>query len=147
MKVKKIGNWISVLAHIGIVVGLIVAAVQVQENTNTSRAELIQEATELAREQLMAVAQDAELARLVATEFSELSESDQQRRASLARSYWIGMQNLFRLWELDVLPDEDWEVWYGIICDARTRAAPEIWSRQADLHADFLQAVEDCMGK
>ncbi|MDX1403434.1 MAG: hypothetical protein R3192_02800 [Woeseiaceae bacterium] len=147
MKTKKTGYWLSLISHAGIVVGLVYAAVQIQENTNAMRADAIQEASETARQQLMAVAENPELAQLLLTDFGDLSEPDQQRRINLARSYWIGMQNLFRQWELGVLPDEDWQVWYRTMCDRRRKVEQTIWSQLADLNPDFLATVEACLNR
>ena len=144
MDVEKINRWLTLIANIGVVGGLIFLGIEIQQNTNATRASAIQQATNVARQQLYVYAEDPELTRLVMTDFDELNELDQTRVALLSRAFFIGMQNLYRQWEMGVLPAADWGVWYGIVCRSRTRAHPELWAGQADLYPDFLRAVEDC---
>jgi hypothetical protein len=117
---------------------------EIQQNTNAVRAGAIQEATNVARQQLYLFGENRELAELGVLGYDNLDEVDQQRAQNLQRAYWIGMQNLYRQWEMGVLPDADWDVWYGIVCRARARAHPEIWARQSSLYPDFLAAVDRC---
>ena len=144
MKKLDLGQTIGIIANLGVVGGLIFLGVEIQQNTNATRADAIQQATNVAREQLYVYAQDPDLMRLAMTDFDELNELDQRRRLNLSRSFYFGMQNLFRQWEMGVLPDADWDVWYGIICRNRAEVHPEIWSEQADLYPGFLRAVESC---
>ena len=144
MKSKKVNRWITLVANAGVIGGLIFLGVEIQQNTNTTRATAIQEATNVARQQLLMLAMDPDLMRLVMTDFDDLDELDQRRMANVIRSFYIGMQNLYRQWEMGVLPDPDWAVWYAIICRNSANLDPELWSRQADLYPDFLRAIEDC---
>ena len=144
MDIDKTNRWLTLLANVGVVGGLIFLGVEIQQNTNAVRASALQESTNVARQQLLAIASDSEISRLSNADHETLSENDKIRQLAFARSFWLGQHNLFRQWEMGVLSDKDWSIWYGIICRSRSRSSSKIWSRQSDLSPEFLDAVDNC---
>lgn len=152
MKLENINGWLTLIANFGVVAGLVFLGVEVRQNTTALQAAAIQESTSVARQQILTLATDGELNRLTMAAFGDLSLEDQQRVFWLSRSFWLGMQGLYRQWELGVLPSAEWSVWHGIICNNYAPAdgiytasgGDELWSRNVDsLLPDFVSLVED----
>ena len=144
MDVDKMNPWLTLVANVGVVGGLIFLGVEIQQNTNAVRASALQESTNVARQQLLTIASDPDISRISNADYEQLSDNEKLRRLAFARSFWLGMHNLFRQWEMGVLSDKDWTIWYGIICRNRSRSDSEIWSRQSDLSREFLDTVGNC---
>ena len=144
MDVDKMNRWLTLVANVGVVGGLIFLGVEIQQNTNAVRASALQESMNVARQQLLTIATDPEISRISNADYEQLSDNDKLRRSALARSFWLGMHNLFRQWEMSVLSDKDWTISYGIICRNGSRSNSEIWSQQSDLSPEFLDAVDNC---
>ncbi len=148
MNLDRPNQWLTFLANVGVLGGLIFIALEVQQNTNAIRASAIQESTDVAREQILTLVTNPDLIRMSLTEFDQRSEEDQQRSFWFSRSYWLGMQGLYRQWELDVLPDPEWGVWNKVICANYAREVPEFWAVNAStLIPDFVRLVESCSGE
>ena len=57
-----------------------------------------------------------------------------------SRSYWLGMQGLWRQWTMGVLPSEEWEMWNQIMCN--NYAETDFWPQT--LIPSFIELVESC---
>ena len=147
MQFDNVNKLLTLMANIGVVAGLIFLAMEVQQNTSALQAGAIQESTNVARQQILALATDKDLVVLNMTPLEQLDPHDQQRAFWFKRSFWLGMQGLFRQWELGALPDEEWSVWQKVICS--NYADPgQLWSSQRDLLiTEFVQFVESCSGE
>ena len=148
METERLNFWMSFLANIAVLGGVIFLALEIQQNTNAIRATAIQESVNVARQQILLLATDPDMNRLDMADFEQLSEEDRRRVFWLERSFWLGMDGLYRQWELDVFPDVEWEMWVKIICSNYARTEPEIWSYNAAfLPSDFVETVESCNGE
>ena len=107
--------------------GVIFLALEIQQNTNAIRATAIQESVNVARQQILLFVTDPDINRLNTADFEQLSEEDRQRVFWLRRSFWLGMNGLYRQRELGVFPEIEWEMWVKIICSNYARTEPEIW--------------------
>ena len=96
---KKTG-WKDIAEIIGIgaiVASLLVLALEVNQNTQTLRAEAIQRSTDIARQQIMMYAQSEDIARIVMEDdLSKLTDVERRRAFWINRSMMLGMQGLFR---------------------------------------------------
>ena len=147
MEMEKLNRWMSFLTNFAVLGGVIFLALEVQQNTNAIKATAIQESVNSARQQVLLLATDPDMNRLVFTNLEELSEEDRQRKGWLNRSFWLGMNGLYRQRELGVFPEVEWEAWIKIICFNYARLEPQIWSGNAEvLPADFVETVESCAG-
>ena len=138
----------SFLANIAVLGGVVFLALEIQQNTNAVRATAIQESVNVARQQILLFATDPDINRLDTADFEQLSEEDRRRVFWLRRSFWLGMNGLYRQRELGVFPEIEWEMWVKIICSNYARTEPEIWSdNAATLPTDFVEVVESCDGE
>ncbi len=148
METERLNRWMSFLTNIAVLGGVIFLALEIQQNTNAIRATAIQESVNVARQQILLFATDPDINRLDTADFEQLSEEDRQRVFWLRRSFWLGMDGLYRQRELGVFPEVEWEMWAKIICSNYARTEPEIWSgNAATLPADFVETVESCDGE
>jgi len=133
---------------VAVVASLILVAFELRQNTNAVRATAVQEATTVARTQLLMFAQNLDIARISVTPYSELNELDKRRAFWINRSFWVGMQGLYRQHDLGVFPDEEWQFWTRVICNAyvdEDEDEYDMWpGNAATLAEDFVQFVEDC---
>ena len=148
METERLNHWMSFLANVAVLGGVIFLALEIQQNTNAIRATAIQESVNVARQQILLFATDPELNRLDVADFDQLSEEDRRRVFWLRRSFWLGMDGLYRQRELGVFPEVEWEMWAKIVCSNYVRSEPQIWAdNAATLPADFVEMVESCDGE
>jgi hypothetical protein len=144
MKVNRAREWLGLLANFGVLGGLVFLGIEVSQNTRALQAAAIQESINVARQQILMFATNPDLNRITMMDFEDLGEEDRQRAFWVDRSFWLGMQGMYRQWELGVLPDEEWGVWQKIIC---TNFEPngELWSgNRSLLIPSFVRVVESC---
>ena len=145
MDLDKLNKWLTLVANIAILGGLVFLALEIQQNTNAIRSAAVQESINIAREHPLMYAQNPEVNRLAMADYDSLSGEDQRRRFWIEVSFWHAMQGLFRQNELGTLPEPEWEVWVRIICANYEQSHPELWKRAAATHAsDFVKFVEKC---
>ena len=148
---KKFDNWRVVIEAIGvvaIVLSIIFLAFEVRQNTLAMRATAIQATTDVARQQLLMLVTDQDAHRIEMlghNDPNQLTSEEQRRYFYMLRSFWLGMQGLFRQWKLGILPDEEWNVMSGVIC--RELSNPGVrsnWSQQQldRLIPEFVEIVE-----
>ena len=147
MDLSRLNQWLTILANLGVMVGIIFLIIELNQNTQALRANAIQNSTEVAKQQVMMLAQDADIVRITLTEnLDDLSDVDRQRAFWINRAFVTGMQGLYRQWTLGILPDEEWENWTKIICsNAEDPNFYKLW-RPSTLIPSFVQYVEDSCG-
>ena len=104
----KLNKWLSLVANVAILGGLVFLALEIQQNTNAIRSTAVQELIGVAREHPLIYVQNPEVNRLAMADYDSLSEEDQRRRFWLDVSYWHAMQGLFRQNEMGTLPESVW---------------------------------------
>ena len=132
---------------IAIVLSIIFLAFEVRQNTQTMRAAAIQGATDVARQQLLMLVTDREAHRIEMLGHEnpeQLTPEERRRYVYMIRSFWFGMQGLYRQRQLGVLPEEEWNVMTGVICsELSTPGVQSLWSeqRQDALIPEFVAFV------
>jgi hypothetical protein len=115
-KLDNLRRNLEIVGGISVVVSLLIVAYEIRQNTTALQATAMQESTTILREQVMILATNPELSRLMASDFEQLSPDDQQRVKWSSRSFWFGYQGQFRQWRIGLLPDDEWRTWFNIIC-------------------------------
>jgi hypothetical protein len=121
-----LSSWASIaeiVSAIAVVLSLIYVATELRGNTRAVEAATLVEVNKIAR---------------------ELSPEERQRYYWNVRSFWLGMQTVFRQHDLGILPDEEWAVYNDVICS--NIAAPgtrSLWTG-TDLIPQFVRVVEAC---
>ena len=147
----KIERWRILFEGVGliaIVLSIVFLAFEVRQNTQAMRAAAIQDATDVARQQLLMLVTDREAHRIEMLGHEnpgQLTPEEHRRYVYMIRSFWLGMQGLYRQWQLGVLPDEEWNVLTGTICsELSTPGVQSLWSeqRQDALIPEFVEFVD-----
>jgi len=147
MNLDNANQWLTLLANLGVIAGIIFLGLEIQQNTRTMQATAIQESTNVAREQIMMFATDAETNRIAMMgrdSPASLTAEERQRYSWIIRSFWLGMQGLYRQWEMEILPDEEWSVWTITICQNKSGGGEESWQvNRQNLIPAFVDWVEE----
>ena len=147
MNLERINQLLTLLANIGVMVGIIFLIIELNQNTQALRVNAIQNSTEVARQMVQMLAQDADVVRItLAKDLDELSEVDRWRAFWINRYFVTGMMGLYRQWTLGLLPDEEWANWTIIIC--RNTENPnfyKLWN-PSTLIPSFVEYVEKSCG-
>ena len=140
MNPSRVNEWLTLLANFGVIAGLIFLGLEIQQNTIATKATAIQESTNVARQQLLMLATNPDLVELSFKAREDLNQVELKRLRWQSRSFWLGMQGLWRQWEMGVLPNEEWEMWNEIICN--NYAESNDWPQT--LIPTFVELVESC---
>ncbi len=146
---------LEIIGGIAVILSLLVVAYEIRQNTTALQATAMQESTSILREQVMILATNPELSRLMASKYDELDPDEQRRVKWSSRSFWFGYQGQFRQWQLGLLPDEEWTFWFRIICGNYSNSTGEqatggsaLWpSNRSLLMPDFVLYVESNCGE
>ena len=147
MKLEKWALASEIIGAFAIVVTLIFLLLEVRDNTAAIRASSILEVNKIAREHLITMWTNADANRIDqigAQNLSELSPEERQRYYWNVRSFWLGMQTVYRQYDLGTLPEEEWRVYYDVIClNISWPGTRELWTG-SDLIPEFVKVVESC---
>lgn len=126
----RLNQWLTLVANLAVVAGIVFLAVETDQNTQMMRATAVQASTDVARQQILYIA--------------ELAENKSDRDFWINRSGVIGMQGLYRQWKMGVLPDEEWGMWQRIICwNSQGQHWKERWPDNSTiLIPDFVAYVD-----
>ena len=141
MEPRRLNELLTLIVNFGVIAGLIFLGLEIRQNTIATQASAIQESTNVARQQLLMFATNPDLAELVFKDLDDLNEVELGRVLWTSRSFWLGMQGLWRQWKMGVLPSEEWEMWNQIICMNYARS--DFWPQQI-LIPSFIELVESC---
>jgi hypothetical protein len=145
-----LSSWASIaeiVSAIAVVLSLIYVATEMRGNTRAVEAATLVEVNKIAREHLLLVSSSPEANRIEAIgdeDHSQLSFEELQRYKWYVRSFWLGMQTVFRQHDLGILPDEEWAVYNDVICsNIEAPGKRSLWSG-TDLIPQFVRVVEAC---
>ena len=143
-------EWASlaeIISAAAVVLPHLYVGAELNGNTKAVEAATLLEVNRIARDHLLLSWTDPDATRIEMTGDKDpdlLDPLDQQRYFWSVRSFWLGMQTVFRQHELGVLPDEEWHVYYEVICS--NIAAPgkrALWTGKFFI-PDFVKVVERC---
>ena len=79
-------------------------------------------------------------------DLSKLDPEQRMRYFWQDRSFWLGMQTIYRQWQLGVLPDDEWTVYRKVICaNIAVRGTRTLWPQEATMLIPvFVKVVESC---
>ena len=145
-----LSSWASIaeiVSAVAVVLSLIYVATEMRGNTRAVEAATLVEVNKIAREHLLLVSSSPEANRIEVMgdeNPSQLSPEEQQRYNWYVRSFWLGMQTVFRQHDLGILPDEEWAVYNDVICsNIEAPGKRELWTG-TDLIPRFVRVVEAC---
>ena len=135
----------EIVSAAAVVISLLYVGFELNSNTRAVEAATLLEVNKIAREHLLVGWTDADATRIEVTgdqDREALNPLDQQRYFWAVRSFWMGMQTVYRQYELGVLPPEEWEVYYGVICsNIEAPGKRSLWTGR-DFVPAFVEVVE-----
>src|SRR5437870_5834941 len=109
----------EIIAAGAVVSSLAFVGLELRRNTRAVEAATLQSVIDIARQQIQLQVANADVNHIYMvgdSDLTQLSREDQMRFFWQDRSFWLGMQTVFRQWQLGVLPDDEWTVYKKIIC-------------------------------
>ena len=145
-----LSSWASIaeiVSAIAVVLSLIYVGTELRGNTRAVEAATLVEVNKIAREHLLLVWSNPEASRISMIgdeDLSQLSPEERHRYYWNVRSFWLGMQTVFRQHDLGILPDEEWAVYNDVICiNIAAPGTRSLWTG-TDLIPQFVRVVEAC---
>lgn len=149
ISLAELASVAEIIAAIAVVFSLFFVALEVRRNTRAVQTATLQSVLDIARQQVLLMASNADLNRISMagdTAISKLTPEERMRYAWQNRSFWLGMQTVYRQWRLGVLPDEEWAVFNTVIChNIAVAGTRTLWQRETrTLIPEFVSVVESC---
>lgn len=112
MDFERLNNWLSLLANIGVLAGIIFLAYELQQNTNIARSSAYGDTVQEINEWRSLVASDAELARIfpiyIADEVDTLNPIEGQRLRQLVAIILGIYENGYYSNQRGIMGDSEW---------------------------------------
>ena len=152
---EKLKQNLEIVGGVAVILSLLIVAYEIRQNTTALQATAMQESTSILREQVMVLATDPDLGRLMASKYDDLSPDEQRRVKWASRSFWFGYQGQYRQWRLGLLPDEEWTFWIRIICTnyknntgEQAAGGSPLWPSSRNLlMLEFVDYIESSCGE
>jgi hypothetical protein len=111
MSLQDFGNLGEFIGAIAVVISLVYLAAQIRQNTRALHSSSYAQSAEQLWLVNLAVAQNSDLARIMAESAADkpLSPEDTVRLEAALQLYFFGMENLFRQYERGLLDSDTWE--------------------------------------
>ena len=137
----------DMVGFLSVAASLVFVGLEIRQNTRASEATAVQEATNVARQQvqMFALDEDANRINMIGSQTPDaLGPEEWSRYRWMVISFFWGMQGLHSQWRLGVLPDDQWTAWHKVICINMTPGARRVWSVIDFYPPDFAAVVEGC---
>ena len=150
MKLSSLNEWLTLLANVGVLAGILFLAFEIQQNTSAIQSSTAQSVTGISSDSLGELAANPVLAGIRLKGDSNpvsLSDLEALQYFALNRGFWITFQNVFFQLELGTIQPNVWAGYYRIICDDFTYrpGLRSTWDEHADvLDPGFVSVVESC---
>jgi len=153
MASTKLSDWAAIAEVVGavaIVVSLVYVATELRHNTEATKAATFQQMVALSSDNLMAIAQDADLASIYSRGVSDsdsLTNNEQFRFFLVIRLQWRGMEAAYFQWRHGVLGDSEWSGYEILMCkelSALTGQQASWEYHRGSLSPEFVSFIEDC---
>jgi len=151
MELDRLNRWLTLAANIGVLAGIFILVLEIQQNTAATHSSTVQSITDNSTAGLREYAANSELARIrMKGDFdnSELSDLERFQYFSHNRGYWLHFQNVYFQIGLGALEPRVWATYNRIIRDdLASRPGLKLdWEQHASvLDPAFVATVEICL--
>ena len=125
MSIDKINSWLTLVANLGVLVGIIFLAFELQQNTNISRSGEYRENVQEINNWRALLASDPELTRIFSDymqgDIDELSGNDQSRLYQLVQTLLGIYDNAYFSYQLGIMGESEWARFRRGTCDHVSR--------------------------
>jgi hypothetical protein len=148
MSLEDLGNIGEFVAAVGVIISLVYLAVQIRQNTRSSRAASYQAAVTSISDLMREVGADPDLARIIATggaDLSTLTPSERMQFNYFALSIIRNFENIHYQYISGAIDEDTWLGWAARIKSSfATPGAQEWWRGQAPAFSKAFQEFVAC---
>jgi len=149
---SKLNSWLTLVANIGVLLGLLLLVVEIRHNTAASQAQTAQAIIDSSRNFLVGIAMNESFARIRESgesDITNLSDSDAYRFGAYSRGNWLYFQNVWIQWTLGVVDDRIWWTMKEIICEIQSQPGNlEEWEQHRGvMNEEFAKIVDSCTSR
>ena len=151
MKKIDVGRAISILANVGVIVGIGFLALEIRQNTNAVETAALQGMLDVSANFLLEIGTDREHAQLrvrAREDFSQLDEYELEQSQLMTRNTLFRWQGAFLHRERGTLRGADWEAYDRFICPRDSSPSPVLayfWPMERHRFTDdFVEYIEAC---
>ena len=119
MKVEQLNQWLTLVANIGVIAGIVFLAYEINQNTQAIQSASFQGYTDTSIDWLSDLTNSRELADIwyrYSAGAGDLDNVELMRASMQLRKQWFRLQNAYSQWQRGLLDDADWEVSRLLIC-------------------------------
>jgi hypothetical protein len=149
MNAETISAWAQMLASVGVIGSLFYLAVQVRQNTRSSRAVVVDSLARSMHDLAFAMAQNDELLKIVTTtlhDWDTATETERARAASFLLGYFKLFENAWFQMRKGTLERDQWQGYDGFLRTVLFQPAVKPWwkMRRAFFASGFRDYVDRC---
>lgn len=141
----RLNQWLSLIANIGVLVGVFVVAYELQQNTAVATAQATFQINASVDPAYRAIAQNPELAQLISTGNNNpdaLNEVENEQFAAWFRAEMNTAEATWFYYVNGLIPEGEFDGYQSAICSrVTTKGQKANWQRQSKYFADGFQAV------
>lgn len=115
MKVSELNEWLTLVANIGVLAGIIFLAFEIQQNTNVIRASAYNSNIENLNEWRYMVASDPEALRLMA-DYRGAEDVSAIKQRLLINSQWAVYEQAFFSFNYGLMEENEWSRFQSAVC-------------------------------
>ncbi len=112
MNIEKLNSWLSLIANVGVLAGIVFLALELQQSTNVARVSEYRENIQDIADWRSTIASDAELSSIWrAYSFSQMDELDQAQKSRidlLLLNLFGSYENAYYANKLGIIEDSEW---------------------------------------
>ena len=141
MKLSELNEWLTLVANVGVIAGIVFLAIEIQQNTDVIRASSYNENLNSFNEWRSLVISDPESLRLMA-EFRGLDDVDSFKTRLLINSQWSVYEQAFYSFSYGLMEENEWARFSSAVCVNYNRAKrQDIGVNQLSLTENFQEYV------
>jgi len=151
VNVDSTNRWLTLIANIGVIVGLIFLALEIRQNTEVARSAVDLEITMMGTDFHMRVAENPALARayfIGLRDPDSLSEDERMQLHYLIPAVFLLLEGAHKQYIRGFLPEEGWMPYEGLIAYLLENPLVRDWwvNGSTVFSQDFETVVEDISG-
>ena len=115
MKLSELNEWLSLIANVGVLAGIIFLAIEIQQNTNVVRTAAYNDTVKSFNEWRYAVISDPEALAHIA-EYRGVEDVNELKKSMLINSQWAIYEQAFYAYRYGLMEDNEWGRFKGAAC-------------------------------
>lgn len=148
-KFETLNNTLAVVSNIGVIIGIVFLAIEIQQNTNVNRS-LANDAIQTAsRQQLMAMVQDSDLLEieLKARDGEEMSRRERMKLSFYHEASLRHLENAFLQRNANLLDEKLFQSYKFdlVVFTKNTEFARSFWEKNKSIFSPEFQAYVDAL--